>query len=123
MTNQEINNQIAIGIMGWFKPEKGQYWAYKREDGYTDYTGYMQQDATMGLMWNPAGNIAHAFEVRDKIREEIFSVRMKFKKALQRIISDRLNRDDFVMIHPEEIILYVQPADICLAALEAVKDK
>jgi hypothetical protein len=64
--------------------------------------------------------IAAAWEVRAEVKKWLFSRKLKFKDALQRAITDRVGFGQGVVIHKEEMILYAEPVDICLAALKAV---
>lgn len=72
--------------------------------------------------WRPAysSSIEAAFSIVAHIRENwLFSKRQAFTAALQATVSKRKNCDGFVLAH-SEVILHVQPEDICLAALEAL---
>ena len=105
MDNREIDRQIAE-LMGWrrvmdYYIKVGSRKFGKRND------------------WQPSTNIAHAFEVRDKIATMSTSVRIRFARSLVDVISDRVEK----RISPEMVMLYVEPVDISLAAIEAVKGK
>jgi hypothetical protein len=63
-------------------------------------------------------DIAAAWEVRNIVHEWIFSKRLAFKRELQLAVSQRVGGR--YVLAPEEIILLVEPVDICLAALMAV---
>jgi hypothetical protein len=73
--------------------------------------------------WNPSADISAAWEVLAQVKMWIFSKRMAFKRALQKEISARLGCGDALSISPEEIILRVEPVDICIAALNATRAK
>jgi hypothetical protein len=64
--------------------------------------------------WNAAA------EVLRHIRATwIFSHRRRFNLAIQRIISERLGMTS--RIHDSEILLHVEPVDICRAAVHTVR--
>ncbi len=105
-TKNDIDRQVAEKVMGW-----KDLWSAPNGDLLTTHSS----------AWSPSTNIAHAFEVRDKIKKELFSVRQRFRKTLQMIISERLELEFGLLIHQGEVIFEVIPTDICLAALEAVK--
>ncbi len=122
MDNVEISEKIAVEIMGQYISDSPYGLAINTKDPYKGgkFIKFLNT-------FNPPENIAQAFEVRDKIARMRFSVRMKFKDALQQIISDRLQPHDVgpgsvrFLMDMEEIIIHVNANDICLAALEAVK--
>jgi hypothetical protein len=60
-----LDRKMATKVMGWEKPKKGRYWA----DADGEYVGYMQRDATMGLIWEPTRSISQAYELEDKVME------------------------------------------------------
>lgn len=68
--------------------------------------------------FNATADIVVAWRVLRVIKGKLFSVRQSFERHLQRAISERMNLDSG--FHPAEIILLVEPEDICLAALRAV---
>lgn len=126
MKKKEIDEQIAEIVMGWTVAPN----IYDAENldvaNLWLYNGEPSADTVIGLFddFNPSTDIAIAFEVRDKIAGMLFSVRLKFTLALQKVISERLGVNESIatiLIHSQEIILNVNANDICLAALEAVK--
>ena len=110
----EIDKKIATDIMGW---------EYSSESlGKTIFVDPAlrgRRGKNWRKNWQPSTNIAHAFEARDKIATMSTSVRIRFARSLVDVISDRVEK----RISPEMVMLYVEPVDISLAALEAVKGK
>lgn len=109
MDNTEINRLMAVHVMGWHLSPGGEDWL--NDDARRESKVYS---------WTPTTNIADAFQVRDKVHSWLFSKRLAFKRSLQHIISERVGSDIGALVHTEEIILLVQPKDICLAALNVV---
>lgn len=62
--------------------------------------------------------IADAWEVKAKIKERLFSVRLAFILHLAASLP-KSDRDDW-KVSPDWMIFYIEPRDICLAALKAV---
>jgi hypothetical protein len=120
MTDQEIERLVAEKIMGWtrhgdelhgpvFGDLKGLY-------------SYPVANLKIGVgccsIPKYCTSIADAFEVRDKVVTWKFSDRRKFKFWLMKIITEKLHVENELLIAPDEVILYVQPRDICEAALK-----
>lgn len=74
-----------------------------------------------------SADIAAAWEVHCEMREQSFSARRRYAEALREVHSDRL-RDKAVADPPlpgdaviawPDVVLFLEPIDFCLAALEA----
>ena len=112
MEPREIDRQIAEKVMGWSKPSKGRYWEEDSPDG----SRYMQHGATFGVVWQPSVNIAHAFEVAEKMKER--------RQYLYLIDSsgDYWNAEFFNATGKNHSHKADTPSmAICLAALEAIR--
>lgn len=126
----ELNALVAEKIMGW-KWQKYQWWDDSKKDLlWTDSWGLPSGDDFCFLdkkrivPWdlpNVIIDMTSAMEVRDVVRTWIFSKRMRFKKILQRVISERVKGEKFYLVHSEEIILLFEPVDIARAALEVLE--
>lgn len=108
---RELDALVAEKVFGVPKAELVGYGYRVRVSD--DGRGYTQTDLP-----RYSEDIAAAWEVRDAIRDMIFSKRLTFKRELQLAIRARLDHE--FLIAPEEVILFVEPVDICLAALKAV---
>lgn len=109
--SKELDAEVAEKVMGWWSVGcdtsnmlRSEIWA----DGTRKIYGF-----------NPSEDIATAFQVIEKMREQLFSRRERFSTELNRIVSFRILK--FTRIDPSQLILFVQPEDICRAALEAMK--
>ena len=71
------------------------------------------------VAWYPFTNIEQAMMVRDAIHSKLFSIRMRFKEQIRKIISARLGP---YMLSYEELILLVTADDICRAALSVLEE-
>jgi len=60
--------------------------------------------------------MAAAWEVHKAACDWLFSERRKYFKAMQRLVSQRMG--DYTIAWPD-VLLFIEPADFCLAALEA----
>jgi hypothetical protein len=91
-------------------------------DGEPYYTSDSENPGGYYLNALPAysTDIAAAWAVRATVNTWLFSKRLRFKKSLQEIITVRIGLVSSLQISPCEVILRVEPSDICLAALKAV---
>lgn len=69
---------------------------------------------------NYSSDIRDAWLIIAAVRMWIFSKRLKFKQALQKIVTKRTGLRDG-LLGSEEMIILVEPEDICNAALEVAK--
>lgn len=110
-----IDELVAEHVMQWkreeFKTGYRNYWCW--------VTGDDNRPTIECCRWSPSTDIAAAWEVMAIVRQEFFSTRLNFKAALVEIISKRLALEG-LKVHAEEVILLVEPLDICLAALQTV---
>lgn len=114
----DIDERVAVEVMGWTKPKKGRYWEDRKDKSLKDqgyYTGYMQPNASMGLIFAPSTNIAHAFEMEERIEE--LGLKDKYCQALVELLEDEAGfhtcpADLFAFLHAD-------PSDRCKAALKA----
>lgn len=69
-----------------------------------------------------ANNMDLAMKVRDRIKQMGFKKRHYFTERIQALITADMPGQfaEGHFIHPAEIILYVEPKHICIAALETV---
>lgn len=58
------------------------------------------------------------FEVLDRVKELVFSKRLRFTEAMEEIMSAKIEGEG--MVCPTNWWFVVKPEDICLAALKAV---
>lgn len=113
LTDRELDAQIAERVMG-LVPCQGNGHA----NGELLPCHAQPESPTQGAETRLySTDISAAIEVRDRVGSMTFSARRRFKRELQRIISERVG----VQIHTEEIILKFTARDICLAALAAVE--
>uniref|UniRef100_A0A6M3L7S7 Phage ABA sandwich domain-containing protein n=1 Tax=viral metagenome TaxID=1070528 RepID=A0A6M3L7S7_9ZZZZ len=70
---ENYDERVAIEIMGWEKPPTGRYWALPGKKWSDAYTGYMQKDAVLGVIWQPSERIEQAIMVVEKMRQDGFS--------------------------------------------------
>ena len=70
-------------------------------------------------------DIAQAWKVHCEMRKQLFSIRREYTQALQEAVSSRLRKYDnslpqwATMAWPD-ILLFLEPQDICTAALEVM---
>lgn len=142
---RELDALVAEKVMGWkrrrFWPPNPQHphslpdgsgdWVWSI-DGSLDSRGsflhrWAVEDREVDLQngdggatgFHPSEDIAAAWGVREQVKTWSFSRRLAFKAALQREVSERLSVKD-ALVADKEILLLVEPADICFAALKAV---
>jgi hypothetical protein len=73
--------------------------------------------------WEPlpfSTDIKAAWEVIKKIGEWDFSKRLKFANELDRLVCIRKQHQG-ILIHLSDILIYMEPEDICRAALKAIQ--
>lgn len=109
----EIDSSTAVKIMGWRDLGSGRAW--ETEHGEIRYW----DDAHR--FFRPSTDIRSAWEVRAVIQRWLYSKRQAFKKELQRAVSTRRMKSG-ELYSQDEILLYVDAIDICVAGL-AVVDK
>ena len=108
MTDEELNNAVAVEVMGWHE----QY-----ERGYrAEWVGEHERDGEDVENWNPSTDIKQAFQVVEKMRSMGWSY----------VIGDEAD-----IYYCKFINLYITCSDeadtqqraICHAALDAVRAK
>jgi len=138
MNNQEIDRQIAEKVFGMkaYTQKRGEYthvtwhekgkepWIGSRGDKSENYSVILSADIDpmKHVEHGPkeySTNIAHAFEVRDKIMQISPPDRLRFIAELTQIIRIRLRKQ----IPGSLIMLHVNALDISLAALRAIKER
>ena len=127
MENKEIDSQIAEKVMGWEFCER----SFMRdvllcggvgEEMVTEEKWFKNGIAMYFVnRWNPSTNIAHAFEVVEKMKEKEFCF------TLSDYLDSRFWDANFI-IFKDSTKEFIGTANtpamaICLAALEAVKAK
>jgi len=75
--------------------------------------------------WHPTRDWDQAMQVRDEVAKMKFSTRLKFKTALQKIVSEYAGclelKEGYLLLEQNEIILWVRPKHIVIAAVKAVE--
>lgn len=101
----DVDERVAREVMGWKSSPKGMAWWAK--DGTAPYS--TNGTITNRKVWRPSTNIAHAFEMEDRIDE--LGLKSKYVEALTEGIEDDF-ADCFDFLHAD-------PNDRCKAALKA----
>ena len=126
----DINREIAEKVMGWnyYASEGGGLCWVDIKGNFTypvnhpKYFEGVQDKLRSFIPFNPAERIDHAFEVRDKIKAMPIGAQVAFRVSLIKIIANKMRLTCREVEHSAEIIMHIEPEDICLAALEAVKE-
>lgn len=113
-----IDREIAEKVMGWEELSAHD----KAGLGSVPTYNYFLNEEKELVVFMPSTSIQDAWLVIDKMRGQIFSVRMNFNSAIRDIVSDRVSSGKYIISY-SEILLHVEPKDICLAALAAIGDK
>ena len=128
MDNREIDRQIAEKVMGWKEKYHGMTDSCRFAYSYwVDSLGIQQYDTGKGtslhqFLWQPTTNIAHAFEVVEKMRDNGWTFAICNNNVLGGDYCGEFWNDEHPMDSGEFMKFDNSPAmAICLAALEAVK--
>jgi hypothetical protein len=110
LPGRDLDALVAEKVMGW------------KWNDESAWLGDSKWSRTHGDPWNflphYSTDIAAAWDIRDKVAAGIFSTRHFFSEECQRLVSDQAGVQ--LLIHHSEVILRIQPHQICLAALRAV---
>lgn len=115
---QAIDALVAERVMGWHRGKMGVnagFWV----DGDEKEMAVCIDFYSAG--WSPSRNVAHVWDVRNVVKNWLFSQRRDFMAFLQLIVSKRLGTKE--VLAQEGLLLLIEPIDVCRAALLAAPER
>lgn len=122
---RKLDALVAEFVMGWNlvypKPSPGAHFSSEGDKHkwgeikpYYSNTTYTPED------WKPSISWSAMREVVEKIKEQRFSVRLKFTAALQELCLRKTENDKKYLLSWSELIFHLSPEKVAKAALLAV---
>lgn len=98
MTDQELNEWVAMKVMGWYLQEE-QLYHFENQ-----FTGYASVDMLEIIpLWDPCNNLNHAYLMEEKILNG--SQSSKFYYALTKVIlNEELDTDELYLSAAKDLI-------------------
>lgn len=116
----ELNRLIAEKVMGLVKSvNMGDYYGAREQGRNDNVFGFFKP------LMDYSGYMGAAWEVMERMHEARFSQRDSFASDLQRIVSERHLEERFNddLIAWPDVLFFLTPEIICLAALAAMESK